>query len=181
MPLLPATGDDAAEIQSLADSLAALTMIRTMTDNAAIELVDDPERQRMNRRLVDEVDQMFVLSRFYVRTAFLGEGVRVSRVEADVLTSLSDMLTATHRRLSGARPRPEDASATDRALAALTALDASIEDRIAGHRTGDGLRLTLVHLVMLHDLVAGLRDFDRLLEARTRLLETRSLISLGDG
>ncbi|MAB72859.1 MAG: hypothetical protein CMJ54_10180 [Planctomycetaceae bacterium] len=181
LPLLPATGNDAAEMESLADGLAALTMIRTMTDNAAIELVDDPERQRMNRRLVDRVDQIFVLSRFYVRTAFLGEGVRVSRVEADVLTSLSDMLTATHRRLTGQRPRPEDASATDRALASLTALDASIEDRIAGHRTGAGLRLTLIHLVMLHDLVAGLRDFDRLLEARTRLLETRSLISLGDG
>jgi hypothetical protein len=34
---------------------------------------------------------------------------------------------------------------------------------------------------MLHDLVAGLRDFDRLLDERQRLLETRALIRLGDG
>ena len=180
LPLLARTTDDAAEIKSLADSLAALTTVRTMTDNAALELVDDPERQRLNLRLVDRIDQLFVLSRFFVRTSFLGEGVRVSPAEADVIAALSDMLTATHRRLSGRRPRPEDASATDRALAAVAVLDASLEERVADPRIDPGLRLTLIHQVMLHDLVAGLQDFDRLLDERTRLLETRSLIRLGD-
>ena len=180
LPLLARTTDDAAEIKSLADSLAALATVRTMTDNAALELVDDPERQRLNLRLVDRIDQLFVLSRFFVRTSFLGEGVRVSPAEADVIAALSDMLTATHRRLSGRRPRPEDASATDRALAAVAVLDASLEERVADPRIDPGLRLTLIHQVMLHDLVAGLQDFDRLLDERTRLLETRSLIRLGD-
>jgi hypothetical protein len=63
----------------------------------------------------------------------------------------------------------------------VTALDASLEDRFAHPRGDHGLRLTLIHQVMLHDLVAGLRDFDRLLDERQRLLETRALIRLGDG
>jgi hypothetical protein len=181
LPIMPRTTDDSEEIRSLGDSLAAITTVRTMTDNAALELVDDPERQRLNLRLVDRIDQIFVLSRFYVRTSVLGEGVRVSPAEADVIAGLADMLTTTHRRLEGRRPRPEDASATDRARAAVTALDASLEDRFAHPRGDHGLRLTLIHQVMLHDLVAGLRDFDRLLDERQRLLETRALIRLGDG
>ncbi|MCP4495582.1 MAG: hypothetical protein GY825_02265 [Phycisphaeraceae bacterium] len=181
LPLLPGTKNDSEEIQSLGASLTALTTVRTMTDNAALELVDDPERQRINLRLVDRIDQVFVLSRFFVRTAFLGEGIRVSQAEADVIAGLSDMLSATHRRLTGRRPRPEDASATDRALDAVTALDASLEARLADPRFDEGLRLTLIHQVMLHDLFASLRDLDRLLDERKRLLETRSLIRLGDG
>jgi len=180
LPIMPRTTDDSEEIRSLGDSLAAITTVRTMTDNAALELVDDPERQRLNLRLVDRIDQIFVLSRFYVRTSFLGEGVRVSPAEADVIAGLADMLTATHRRLTGRRPRPEDASATDRARAAVSALDASLEDRLSDPGHDPGLRLTLIHQVMLHDLLTGLRDFDRLLDERKRLLETRSLIRLGD-
>lgn len=181
LPMTSRTTDDSAEIRSLADGLAAITTVRTMTDNAALELVDDPERQRLNLRLLDRIDQEFVLSRFFVRTAFLGEGIRVSNAEANVITALSAMLTATHRRLAGRRLRPEDASATDRAVAAVTALDTSLENRLADRRLDPGLRLTLIHQVMLHDLVAGLQSFDRLLDERDRLLETRSLIRLGDG
>ena len=181
LPLETPTKNDSREIESLARSLAALTTVRTMTDNAAMELVDDPERQQLNLRMVDQVDQLFVLSRFLVRTAFLGEKIRVNPTEAALLRAISDLLALTSDRLTRGSVPSEHESATTRAEVALTALKASLAERISTGRFDGGLRIALIHHVMLNDLVVGIRTFGQLVSERERLLETRTPIRIGDG
>ena len=181
LPLNPRPTDDSKEIESLARSLNSLTVVRTMTDDAAMELVDDPERQQLNLRMVDQVDQLFVISRFLVRTAFLGERIDITRVEADILRELAGMLSETSRRLRGGAARPGDETASARAETALANLDESLSERLVDRRFDGGLRIALIHQVMVHDLVAGVRNFNDLVAERERLLETRSPIRIGDG
>ena len=181
LPLNPRPTDDSKEIESLARSLNSLTVVRTMTDDAAMELVDDPERQQLNLRMVDQVDQLFVISRFLVRTAFLGERIDITRVEADILRELAGMLSETSGRLRGGTAGPGDETASARAETALANLDESLSKRLLDRQFDGGLRIALIHQVMVHDLVAGVRNLNDLVAERERLLETRFPIRIGDG
>ena len=121
------------------------------------------------------------IARCSERKVFLGERIDITRVEADILRELAGMLSETSRRLRGGAARPGDETASARTETALANLDESLSERLVDRQFDGGLRIALIHQVMVHDLVDGVRNFNDLVAERERLLETRSPIRIGDG
>ncbi len=170
-----------AEIRSLCRGLDALARMRKMTGDATMEFADDEERVALNRRMLDCIDQLFILARFIARTSFIAHRIGITSQEAIATQNILELLDELPRELTRNRDHAEASRREANATQGIMDLEAGI---VASRKAGTLRaidRTSLVRIVFLKKILAEVLTFQSLLKDRTRLLESRRRISLGDG
>lgn len=170
-----------AEIRALNRGLDALSRMRKLMADATMEFADDQEQVDLNKRMLDCIDQLFIFARFNARTSVIANDLGVTPAEVVATRSILELLDELPRELSGVSTRRKSTALESTAARELLRMEDSImEDRKTGSLRAIN-RSSLIRLIFLKEVLAEIQTFQILLGDRSRLLETRRRISLGDG
>ena len=170
-----------AEIRSLGRGLDALSRMRKILGDATMEFADDEEQVVLHQKMLDCIDQLFIMARFIARTSFVAHRIGVTSHEATATQRILNLLDELPGDLTR-KPDPDEASRRG-AIASQSIMD--MEAKIVASRQAGSLRAneraSLIRLIFLTQILAEILTFQTLLTDRTRLLKSRRRIGLGDG
>ena len=132
-------------------------------------------------KMLDCIDQLFILARFIARTSFVAHRIGVTPYEATATRNLLGLLDELPGEL-GRKRDPGEASRLE-GIASQSIMD--MEANIVASRQAGTLRANdracLIRLIFFKQILTEILTFQSLLADRNRVLESRRRISLGDG